>query len=110
MAEASKTLAQSNPSAATLTDLYTAPADTSTIASSIFVVNRGGSGSAKFRIAIAKAGEADSLKQYIYYDLPIDENDTFVATVGITLEATDVVRIETDIATLSFNLMGVEIT
>jgi hypothetical protein len=61
-----------------------------------------------FRISVAPAGAADSLEQYLWYDLAIDGNDGFAATIGMTLEATDVVRVYATLATLSFNLFGVE--
>ena len=109
MAQAYKVLGQSNPSATTLTALYTVPASTSAVASTIFVANRS-SVATSFRISIAKAGAGDSGEQYIYYDIAIPGNDTFAATVGISLATTDVVRVYATLATLSFTLSGVEIT
>lgn len=109
MGEARKVLGQSNPVAATLTDLYTVPAATSVVGSSIVVCNRSATPTT-FRISISIAGVADDNKQYLYYDVPILGNDTFIATIGITLAATDVVRVYAVLATLSFNLFGVEVT
>ena len=109
MAEILKTLAQSAPSATTLTDIYTVPALTSAVLSSMIVCNRGAT-STTFRISIAVAGLADTAKQYIYYDVPISKNNTFIATIGATLGATDVVRVYAGNANLSFTLVGVEET
>lgn len=109
MALTPKVLGQSNPSATTLTAAYTVPASTKTTVSTITVANRSGT-STSFRISIAKAGAADSLEQYIYYDIAIPGNDTFAATIGITLEPTDVVRVYATLATLSFNVFGIEET
>lgn len=109
MTDTLKALAQSNPSAATLTDAYTVPASTSTSISSIVVTNRSAIATT-FRISVAVAGAADNNKQYLYYDVPIGGNDSFVATLGITLAATDVLRVYATLATLSFNLFGVEVT
>lgn len=109
MAEQPKVLGQLNPSAASLTDLYTVPAATSVVVSTIVVANRSSTGTS-FRISVAPAGAANDDKQYIYYDVAIPGNDTFSATIGITLEVTDVVRVYATLATLSFNLFGVEIT
>jgi len=109
MADTSKILGQLNPSAATLTDLYTVPGATSAVVATIFVANRSGVATS-FRISIAKAGAADSDEQYIYYDISIAGNDTFGSTTGINLEATDVVRVLATLATLSFTLTGIEIT
>lgn len=104
-----KVLAQSNPSASMLTTFYTVPAATSTVVSSVIVCNVSGSGE-QFSISIAIGGAADTLKQYIYFTTPLDTNDTFVATIGITLAATDQLRVWSLSGGLSFNLVGVEIT
>ena len=109
MAEVKKVLGQSAPLAATLTDAYTVPASTEAIISSLVVVNRGNAATF-FRVSIAIAGAVDDVKQYLYYDLVISGNDTFIATVGLTLAATDVIRVYATLATLSFNFFGVEIT
>ena len=109
MADTLKILGQSNPLATTLTDIYTVPASTSTTVSSITVSNNSATATT-FRISVAVAGAADDPKQYLYYDVSINGNDTFVATIGITLAATDKIRIYATLATLSFNVFGVEIT
>ena len=109
MAIAFKVLGQSAPAAATLTTLYTVPALREAIGSTIKVCNRS-SAATSFRIAIRIAGAGISDEQYIYYDAPIPGNETFAATVGFTLGATDVVSVYATLATLSFNLFGQEIT
>ena len=109
MAEALKVLGQVSPAATTLTTLYTVPANTRTAASSVVVANRSATATS-FRISIAVGGVADDNKQYLYYDTPIAGNDTFVATIGISLAAGDVVRVYATLATLSFNLFGIEVT
>jgi len=109
MADILKILGQLNPSAATLTDLYTVPSGRSVASSSIVIANRSATPTT-FRISVAPAGAADSDEQYLYYDISIPANDSFVATIGITLEATDVVRVRATLATLSFNLFGLETT
>jgi len=109
MPDTIKILGQQAPSATTETTLYTVPASTSTVISTILVCNRGGS-STTFRISTSAAGAATTNKDYIYYDLPIGSNDTFVATMGVSLATTDVVRIYAGSANLSFSAYGVEIT
>lgn len=104
-----KCLGQSNPSAATLTTLYTVPAATSAVGSSIVVCNRSATATS-FRIAVRPAGAAISNEHYLYYDIPILGNDTFIATIGISLATTDVVSVYATLATLSFNLFGSELT
>jgi len=107
MASTYKILAQSKPSATTLTDAYTVPGATQATISTIVVANQSSSATS-FRISVAIAGAADTAAQYLYYDIAIPGNDTFAATVGITLGAADVVRVYNTDATLSFNLFGVE--
>jgi hypothetical protein len=109
VAETYKVLGQSNPAATTLTDLYTVPGATSVVSSSIVVCNRG-SGTIKFRISVAVAGAADDNKQYLFYDTPLQKNSSMTVVLGITLAATDVVRVRTDVATASFNIFGAEVT
>lgn len=109
MAETYKVLGQLNPAAATLTTLYTVPASTSAVISSITVCNRSATATS-FRISVAVAGAADNNIQYLFFDTPIAGNDVYVATIGGTLATTDVVRAFATLATLSFNLFGTEIT
>lgn len=109
MANVWKVLGQSNPSAATLTTLYTVPGATSAVASSIVVCNRSAT-QTTFRVAIRPAGAAISNEHYLYYDVTIAGNDTFIATIGITLATTDVVSVYATLATLSFNIFGQEIS
>jgi len=109
MADAYKVLGQSAPSAATLTGVYTVGASTEAVVSTVVVANRSATPTA-FRISVAPAGASDATSQYLYYDVAIDGNDTFAATIGLTLATTDVVRVYATLATLSFSLFGTEIT
>lgn len=109
MAETPKVLGQLDPSAATLTDVYTVPSSTVAVVSTITVANRSVVDTT-FRIAISPAGAAISDEHYIYYDTTIPGNDTFATTIGISLEATDVIRVLGTLATLSFNVFGIERT
>jgi hypothetical protein len=104
-----KVLGQSAPSTTTETDLYTVPSATSAVASSIIICNRGAS-QASFRVSISAGGGATANKDYIYYDLLIAGNDTFIATIGVTLATTDKVRVYASLSNLSFSLYGSELT
>ncbi len=106
--DTTKILSQTKPTAASLTDSYTVPAATSTVISSIVVCNQSATATS-FRISIAVAGLADTAKQYTHYDVPIDGNATYIATIGVGLQTTDVVRVYNTLATCSFTLTGVEI-
>ena len=104
-----KVLGQVAPSATTETTLYTVPAATSTVASSLVVTNRGAVADA-FRASVSVGGGATATKDYLFYDVPIAANDTFIATIGITLATTDVVRVYAGTTALSFSLFGQENT
>lgn len=105
MAEVLKVLGQQIPAAATLTALYTAAA-VATV-SSLVACNESVS-AATIRISVAVAGAGDDPKQYLYFDLPLAANDSFAATLGITLSASDVVRCQSSNGQVAFNLFGVE--
>jgi len=108
MSELNKTLGQSAPAATTLTDIYTVPASKNVVVSSVIVCNRGNT-TTTFRISVAPSGAADSNEQYYYYDVPISKNNTFVATIGVGMLETDVLRVYAGNADLSFNATGVEV-
>jgi len=109
MSTALSVLGQSAPLAATLTTLYTVPSSTSVSTSSIVVCNRSATATS-FRVAIRPAGAGISDEHYIYYDVAIPGNDTFIATVGISLATTDVFSVYSTLATVSFSLFGQQIT
>lgn len=109
MATTLKVLGQSNPSATTLTTVYTVPALTSAVCSTITVCNRS-STATSFRIAVRPLGASISNEHYLYYDVMIGGNDTFCATIGITLATTDIISVYCASATLSFHLYGQENT
>ena len=108
MAETRKVLGQAAPAATTETDLYTVPGSTSAVASSLLICNR--STAATFRVSVSAAGGATANKDYLAYDHSLAANKSFELTIGMTLAATDKVRVYASTANLSFNLFGVEIT
>lgn len=103
-----KILGQSAPSATTSTDLYTVPAATETIVSSLVISNRAAS-SSTYRVSISSNGAALANEQYLVYDATINANDTIALSLGITLDATDKIRVYASSANLSFNAFGTEI-
>lgn len=106
--ETPKVLGQLDAPATTLSALYTVPASTTVVASTLVVCNRNNS-NITFRVSIAVAGAADDVKQYIYYDALLLKNDSVFATIGLTLGATDVVRVYASTTGVSFALYGVEV-
>jgi glucose-6-phosphate dehydrogenase assembly protein OpcA len=109
MATVYKVLGQSAPSATTNTTLYTVPADTSAVISTIVIANRANS-NASYRIAIRPAGSTLANQHYIAYDVTVGAFDSTTITLGLTLAATDVITVYGSTADISFNAFGSEIT
>jgi hypothetical protein len=109
MATAYKVLGQSNPAATTLTTLYTVPAATEAVVSTITVANIGAS-TLTFRIAIRVAGAAITAKQYIAYDAELSPNTAHTMTLGLTLAATDVISVYASSTDAAFSAFGSEIS
>ncbi len=108
MAATYKVLGQVNPAATTATTAYTVPSATETVISTITVANLGAA-PATYRIAVRPNGATLENKHYIAYDASIAPQDTQTLTLGITLDATDVVTVFSSTATIAFNLFGSEI-
>ena len=104
-----KVLGQSAPSATTATTLYTVPASTDAVVSTISVCNRAAT-SGTYRIAIRPAGATLANSHYIAYDSAITANNTTFITVGVTLDTTDVITVYASSADMTFSAFGTEIS
>lgn len=104
-----KILGQSAPAATTEVDLYTVPASTNAIISSVVVANRG-TAAGTFRIYVSAAGAATANANYLVYDNNLNPKDTVALTLGITLAATDELRVYASSADFSFNAFGSELS
>jgi len=109
MANAYKVLGQNDLAATTNTDVYTVPASTETIISTIIIANRTASAES-YRIAIRPDGATLADEHYIAYDVPIPANDSTTITLGITLDAADVLTCYASAVDLSVNVFGTEIS
>ena len=109
MATAYKVLGQVAPSATTATALYTVPSATEAVVSSITVCERGGS-SATFRLSVRPDGATLANQHYLVYDATVAANDTIILTIGITMDANDVLEVYASSGDLSFHAYGSEIT
>ena len=103
-----RVLGQSAPSATTDTDLYTVPADTSAVISTIVVANRAATAAA-YRIAVRPAGATLANQHYVAFDVAVGALDSTTITLGITLAATDIITVRATSADLSFSIFGSEI-
>jgi len=109
MATNYKVLGQSNPAATTATSLYTVPAATQTIVSTVVVTNQAAT-AGTYRIAVRVAGAALAASQYIAYDVSLPANASDTLTLGLTLGAADVVTVYASSATFSFSAFGSELS
>lgn len=107
MATSYKILGQSIPAANTPADLYIAGAGVSAVLSTLALCNSGAT--ATVRVAIRQGGATLTAKQYIIYDLVLNQTDSLCLTLGITLAATDVVTVQSSTGAVSFNAFGSEI-
>jgi len=105
-----KVLGQVAPSSNSMTTLYTVPAATQAVVSSLTVCNR--SQSAKsFKIAVRPDGAVLANQHYIAFDTAVAAVDTVTLTIGMTLGADDVVSVASyDAHNCSFTLFGSEVT
>lgn len=108
MATTYKVLGQSNPSATTATTLYTVPASTQAVVSTIVIANLAAS-AATFRIACRVNGATLANSQYVAYDITVGASDSTALTLGITLGAADVITVYASTANLTFTAFGSEI-
>jgi len=109
MANAYKILGQLADASANDVTLYTVPSSTETIVSSIIVCNRESSANT-FRLAIKADGGSVANEDYIAFDTSIAANDTVTLTLGITLDASDVVCAGASDANVTFSIFGTEIS
>lgn len=109
MANTYKVLGQSAPSATTDTTLYTVPAATAAVISTLVVCNRGAS-LATYRIAVRPNGAALANSHYVAYDISIAANSLAALTIGMTVDADDVVTVRGSTADLTFTAFGSEIS
>jgi glucose-6-phosphate dehydrogenase assembly protein OpcA len=104
-----KVLGQSAPGATTDTTLYTVPSSTEAVISTLIVANRAAT-AATFRIAIRPNGATLANEHYIAYDVEVGAADSTTLTLGLTLDAADVITVRASTADLTFSVYGSEIT
>jgi len=109
MATTYKVLGQAAPADTNNADLYTVPASTSTVVSTLLVTNTTGT-DATCRIFVRVAGAAAGTANAVIYDATVGANDFVAMTMGVTLAATDVISVQSGTAdALTFQAFGSEI-
>ena len=104
MAEAWGALAQSRPSATTLTDAYTVPAGKQGTVK-VIICNLGAA--ATVRLSHAIGGAADTGAQYLLYGTAL-ASPASLETDRFTLSAGDKIRVYASTADVAFNINGIE--
>jgi len=109
MAQTYKVLGQIAPSATTATAIYTVPSATEAVVSSVTVCNRAAT-SGTFRLAVRPDGATLANQHYVVYDTSISPNDTVILTIGLTLDAADVLEAYASSADMTFHAYGSEVS
>jgi glucose-6-phosphate dehydrogenase assembly protein OpcA len=104
-----KVLGQSAPAATTDTTLYTVPASTSAVISTLVIANRAATISS-YRIAIRPNGATLVNQHYLAFDIAVGASDSTTLTLGITLGPNDIITVRGSSANLTFSVFGSEIT
>lgn len=108
MATSYKVLGQITPSAASATTLYTVPAATQTVVSTLIACNQS-TAVCTIRVAIRPDGATLESKHYLVYDATLAAQQTITFTLGITADASDVLTVQSSNAVTSFNAFGSEV-
>jgi hypothetical protein len=103
-----KVLGQVLSTAGVDVDLYTVPADTDAVVSSILVCNQDSGASATIRIRVKIGGAAADAKQYIVKDPALGASTTVAFSHGLTLAEGDVIAVNASTSTVSFHAYGQE--
>ena len=109
MATAYRVLGQAAPAATTPTTLYTVPAATSAVTSTLTACNRG-TADGTYRVAVRPGGATLANQHWLAYDAELPGKSTDAVVLGLTLAAGDVVTVEANSADFSFGLYGSELT
>ena len=104
-----KVLGQINPAANTLSNVYTVPSATQAVISTITICNQTALNSS-YSIAVAPNAEEDNTKHYIIRGGVVPAADSIAITLGLTIDAGDQVRANTNNNSVSFSIFGSEIT
>jgi hypothetical protein len=79
------------------------------VISTIVIANRAAT-AATYRISVRPNGATLANQHYIAYDVAVGASDSTTITLGITVDAADVITVYASTANLSFNIFGSEIS
>jgi hypothetical protein len=105
-----KILGQVHPAGTAETDVYTCPTATQTIVSTLTITNVTGTAS-NARVWIRANGASTVHANAVLFDVPLAANSVAAFTLGLTMDAADVVTVRSSIGnSLTFQLFGSEIS
>lgn len=99
-------LAQLAPAATTETVLYEVLRGNRSFINGVTVCNRSNS-NRSFRLSISLLGAATVDSDYLYYDIALTANNTFMTDLGVTIGSPATIRVYASSADLSFTLYGI---
>ena len=122
MANEYRNIAQISPGAGAGTDLYTCPASTNAIVSTLVICNqnatnqtvrvsvRSGTAASGAGTALLQTAAAPATSAYVLFNTIVYANSTLTLTLGITLTAEEVVTVYASATGISFLLFGSLVT
>lgn len=103
-----KTLGQTMPGAATDSVIYTVPAATDTVVSSIVIAETNGA-AATFKITIDPAGgSVTTAAKSVAWNVNLSANEVMILKLGATLAAATKVIVQASTANVTFSMFGQE--
>lgn len=100
---------QGTASTGTYATLYTTPAATEAVISSIVITNQSSS-AVTVRIGLDTTAGTPGASEWLVYDAAIAGNDTVALTLGVTLDAEKYVRVSSSANTCNFTAFLSEIS
>lgn len=100
---------QGTASTGTYATLYTTPAVTQAVISTIVICNTSGS-TATYRIGLDATAGTPGASEWLVYDSVVAGNDSVCLTIGVCLEAEKFVRVSSSANTVTFSAFVSEIS
>jgi hypothetical protein len=100
---------QGTASTGTYATLYTTPAATEAVISSIVITNQASS-SVTVRIGMDTTAGTPGASEWLVYDAVVAGNDTVALTLGITMPASQFIRVSSSANTCNFSAFLSELT
>jgi hypothetical protein len=100
---------QGTASTGTYATLYTTPAATEAVISSIVITNQASS-SVTVRIGMDTTAGTPGASEWLVYDAVVAGNDTVALTLGVTMPASNFIRVSSSANTCNFSAFLSELT